>query len=176
MKKIYKVVLIVGNGFDETEVKVPIEYLPANGVTLDIATVYRTADVLIEGKKGYKIKPTVKVSDLKSESYDAVLLPGGHEGPDRVRGNETVIKFVQDMYAAGKIIAAICHGPWVLCTAEVFYGRKATCYPAMKADLIHAGGIYVAQNVVIDNNLITADRPETSEAWSQAIVTALKNE
>lgn len=176
MKKIYKAVMIVGNGFDETEVKVPIVNLPKNGVTLDVATVYRTADVPIEGKKGYRIESTVHVFDLKQENYDAVLFPGGHEGPDRVRGNEAVIKFVQDMNAAGKIVAAICHGPWVLCTAEVYYGRKATCYPAMKADLIHAGGIYVEQNVVVDGNLITADRPETSEAWSQAIVTALRGE
>lgn len=175
MSKGQKVVMIAGNGFDEMEVKVPMEYLPKNGIELDVATLYRTADVPIEGKKGYRIEPTVHVSDLKPENYDAVLLPGGHEGPDRVRGNETVIKFVQDMNASGKIVAAICHGPWVLCTAEVFNGRKATSYPAMKADLIHAGGIYVVQDVVVDGNLITADRPETSEAWSQAIVTALQS-
>ncbi|MEK7060633.1 MAG: DJ-1/PfpI/YhbO family deglycase/protease [Patescibacteria group bacterium] len=173
MSKEQRVVMIAGNGFDEVEVKVPMEYLPKNGIELDLATLYRTADVPIEGKKGYRIEPTVHVSDLKPENYDAVLLPGGHEGPDRVRGNETVIKFVQDMNASGKIVAAICHGPWVLCTAEILHGKKATCYPAMKADLVHAGAIYVSENVVADGNLITADRPETSEAWCNKIVEVL---
>lgn len=175
MGKKNRVAMIVGNGFDETEVKVPMEYFPQRGIQIDIATVYRTPDVPIEGKKGYKLVPTIHVSDLKIENFDAVLLPGGHEGPDRVRGNETVIKFVQDMNDASKLVGAICHGPWVLCTAEILIGRKATCYPAMKADLIHAGGNYVSQNVVVDGNIITADRPETSEAWSEAIVTALQN-
>jgi len=168
-----RVVMIAGNGFDETEVKVPLEYLPKHGISVDIATVYKTSDVPIDGKKGFHVEPTVHIADLRPENYDAVLLPGGHEGPDRVRGNETVIKFVQDMNAEGKIVAAICHGPWVLCTAEILKGRKATCYPAMKADLIHAGATYVPEKVVVDGNLITADRPETSEAWSQAIVDAL---
>lgn len=168
-----KVVMIVGNGFDETEVKVPLDYLPRHGVTMDVVTVYRTSDVPIDGKNGYSLKSTVNVADIRVDSYDAVLLPGGHEGPDRVRGNATVIKFVQEMNAKGKIVAAICHGPWVLCTAEVLKGRSATCYPNMSADLVHAGAQYVEEKVVVDGNLITADRPETSEAWCGAILKAL---
>lgn len=169
-----RVVMIAGNGFDETEIKVPLEYLPRHSVIVDVATVYRSQDVSIQGKNGHPLDPTVKVADLRVENYDAVLLPGGYEGPDRVRQNETVIKFVQDMNSAEKVVAAICHGPWVLCTAETLKGRTATCYPAMKADLVHAGATYVSEKVVIDRNLITADRPETSEAWCDAIVVALK--
>ena len=75
-----KVVMIVGNGFDETEVKVPLDYLPRHGVTMDVVTVYRTSDVPIDGKNGYSLKSTVNVADIRVDSYDAVLLPGGHEG------------------------------------------------------------------------------------------------
>lgn len=166
--------MIVGNGFDEAEVKVPLEYLSKHGITIDVATLYRTPDVTIEGKKGYTLEPTVHIVDIKADNYVAVLLPGGYEGPDRVRSNEKVIQFIQDMNAEGKIIAAICHGSWVLCTAEILYGKSATCYPAMKADLIHAGATFVSKNVVVDGNLITADRPETSEAWCKKIVEALR--
>ncbi len=174
MSKEQKAIMIVGNGFDEMEVKVPLEYLPKHGITTDIATLYRIPDVTIEGKKGYKLEPTVHIAHLKTDDYVAVLFPGGYEGPDRVRSNEKVIQFIQDMNAQGKIVAAICHGPWVLCTAEILHGKKATCYPAMKADLVHAGATYVSENVVVDGNLITADRPETSEAWCDKIVEALR--
>ncbi len=173
MKGKVAIAFVVGNGFDEIEVKVSLKYLLGHGVKVDIATVYREPDVPIKGKNGFPLEPSVKVTDLRVEDYDAVLLPGGHEGPDRVRGNEAVIKFVQDMNTAGKIIAAICHGPWVLCTAEVLHGRNATCYPNMRADLIHAGAEYVRQPVVVDGNLLTADRPETSQAWCEAIVKEL---
>lgn len=165
--------MIVGNGFDETEVKVPLEYLPKRGIKVDVATVYRVPDVPIAGKNGFPLVPTVRVSDLRVEDYDAVLLPGGYEGPDRVRQNETVVAFVRDMDKAGKVVGAICHGPWVLCTAEILHGRRATCYPAMKADLTHAGATFVPEKVVVDGNVITADRPETSEAWCGVIVDAL---
>ena len=168
-----KVVMIAGNGFDETEVTIPLDYLSKQGITVDVATIYREPNVSIRGKNGYILSPTVKISDLNVQDYDAVLLPGGHEGPDRVRGNEMVVTFVQLMNAKVKVVAAICHGPWVLCTAEILIGRKATCYPAMKADLCHAGATYVPEKIVIDGNLITADRPETSEAWCQSIVNAL---
>lgn len=175
MNKESRVIMIVGNGFDETEVKVPFQYLEKHGIRVDVATVYRVPDVSIKGKNGYPLEPNVNIVDLTSDNYDAVLLPGGHEGPDRVRGNDTAIAFVQDMNTKGNIVASICHGPWVLCTAEILAGRRATCYPAMKADLVHAGATYVPEHVVVDGNLITADRPETSEAWCEAIVESLKN-
>ncbi len=178
MNRVKEAVLIAGNGFDNQEVTVPLELLPKAGIKLDIATIFKEPDVEIDGKgttekPGFHLKPTVRVGDLRADDYDAVLLPGGHEGPDRVRGDENAIRFVQDMNAAGKIVAAICHGPWVLCTAEVLKGRRATCYPNMSADLVHAGAQYVQEKVVVEGNLITADRPETSEAWCEAIVKAL---
>jgi protease I len=78
------------------------------------------------------------------------------------------------MYEAKKIVASICHGPWVLISAAIVKGKRATCYPGMKDDLVNAGGIYTNEPVVIDGNLITGDRPQTSGFWVNAIVEALK--
>lgn len=169
-----KVVMFAGNGFDETEVKVPLGFLPKHGVILDVATVYREPDVAIKGKNGYPLNPTVLIADLRPENYDAVLIAGGYEGPDRVRGSEKALVFIREMNQRGKLVAAICHGPWVLCSADVLRGRNATCYPNMRVDLINAGASYQTEPVVVDGKLITADRPERSQAWCEAIVAYLK--
>ena len=152
---------------------VPWLYLPSEGIQVDVVTVAKSPDVEVKGKHGYPMTPTVKVADLSVDNYDAVLISGGYEAPDRVRQNKDVVKFVRAMYEKGKIVASICHGPWVLVSAGVLKGKRATCYPGMKDDLVNAGAKYVQERVVVDGNLITADRPETSGHWTKAIVDAL---
>lgn len=178
MSKAHRIILIAGNGFDETEVKVPLEFFPSHGIKLDVATAHREPDVVIEGKHGFPLKPTAKIADLNVKDYDAVLLPGGYEGPDRVRGQKKVLEFIRQMNESGKIIGAICHGPWVLISADYLYGkilkgRSATSYPNMHTDLLNAGANVQHKELVIDVNLITADRPERSLAWSEAVLSAL---
>lgn len=171
--KTNKVVIITGPGFEEPEVIVPWLYLPSEGIQVDVVTVAKNPDVEVKGKHGYTIAPTVKVADLSVDKYDAVLIPGGYEAPDRVRQNKHVVNFVRAMHEKRNIVAAICHGPWVLVSAGVLKGKRATCYPGMKDDLVNAGAKYVQERVVVDGNLITADRPETSGHWTKIIVDAL---
>ena len=174
MKK--RAVIITGPGYEDPEVIVPLLYLPAEGITVDVATVAKEPDVAVVGKHGYPMKPTVKIGDLKVDNYDAVLLPGGYEAPDRVRQNQQAVLFIQEMFKAGKIISSVCHGPWILCTADILKGKKATCYPGMKDDLIHAGATYITDPVVIDGNLITSDRPEHSGWWTKVTIEAIRNQ
>lgn len=178
MERDKRIVMIAGNGFDEMEVKVPLEFFQKNNVHLDVLTAYKELGVPIEGKHGFRLESTITGDDLNSDVYDAVLITGGFEGPDRVRGHERVLEFLRKMNENGKLICAICHGPQVLFSADFGYGKilngkKATCYPNIQIDMKNAGGDYQRQDVVIDGNLITSDRPERSLAWSEAILQAL---
>lgn len=171
MQKTKKAVIITGPGFEETEVIIPWFYLPAEGIAVDLAT---SSDTLVIGKHGYPVKPNIKLSDLNVSKYDAVFIPGGYEAPDRIRQKPEVVMFVREMFNKGKVVSAICHGPWVLVSAGILKGKRATCYPGMKDDLINAGSEYVVEPVVIDGNLVTADRPQTSGYWVKATIDILK--
>ncbi|OGK12442.1 hypothetical protein A3C98_00465 [Candidatus Roizmanbacteria bacterium RIFCSPHIGHO2_02_FULL_37_15] len=166
-----RVVILTGPGHEDPEFIVPWLVLPAEGIEVEVAT---SNNLVVIGKHGYPAKPTITLSDLVSKNYDAVLVAGGYEAPDRLRQKTEVIKFVQEMYKKGKIVAAICHGPWVLASSNILKGKKATCYPGMKDDLINAGAKYLQQAVVVDGNLVTSDRPESTGFWVKEIVNKLK--
>ncbi len=171
MKKQKRVVIITGPGFEEAEVIVPWLYFPAEGIRADLAT---SSDAPVVGKHGFPIKPTIILSDLSVSKYDAVIIPGGYEAPDRVRQKREAVAFVKDMYQHGKVIASICHGPWVLISAGVLRGKRATCYPGMKDDLVNAGATYIKEPVVVDDNLITADRPVSSGYWVKSTLDIIR--
>lgn len=166
-----RAVILTGPGHEDPEYIVPWLMLPAYGIKTNVAT---SSDNVAVGKHGYPAKPTIKLSDLVAEDYDVVLIAGGYEAPDRLRQEPRVIEFVKAMYENGKIVAAICHGPWVLASCNILRGKKATCYPGMKDDLTNAGAEYIKEPVVVDGNLITSDRPQSSGFWVKAVVDKLK--
>lgn len=170
IKKI-RAVILTGPGHEDPEFIVPLLVLPAEGIEVDVAT---SNDAIAIGKHGYPAKPTITLSQLNSKKYDAVLVAGGYEAPDRLRQRQEVIKFVQAMYDQGKIVAAICHGPWVLASCNILRGKRATCYPGMKDDLINSGAKYSQEAVVVDGNLITSDRPQSTGFWVKKVVNKLK--
>ena len=169
--KTKRAVILTGPGHEDPEFIIPWLMLPAEGIEVDVAT---SNDAVVIGKHGYPAKPTISLSDLRSDEYDVVLVAGGYEAPDRLRQRPEVIKFVQEMYKKGKIVAAICHGPWVLASCNILRRKKATCYPGMKDDLINAGAEYIKEPVVVDGNLITSDRPQSTGFWVKAVVDKLK--
>jgi len=102
-----------------------------------------------------------------------MVVPGGF-APDFMRRSEDVIKFANDLVNAGKLIAAICHGGWLLCSTTAYKGKKATCFMAIKDDIINAGAEYIDAECVVDGNLITARKPDDLPAFCNAIIDALK--
>lgn len=162
-----KTVIITGPGFEDAEVICPFYRLKEEGYTVEVAT---SNNLEVKGKFGYPIKPSVQISDLKVENYDAVIVPGGYEAPDRVRKVPELILFISNMFASGKLVTSICHGPWVLISAGIIKGKKATCYPGMKDDLINAGAKYTEAQVVVDGNLITSESPRSIAAWMKETV------
>jgi deglycase len=125
-----------------------------------------------KSKHGYPAQADLAAADVKPADFDAVIIPGGY-APDLMRRNADMVKFVRDMNGAGKPVAAICHAGWMLASAKVVDGRRATCFYSIKDDLIAAGAKWVDEPVVVDGNLITSRVPEDLPDFCRAIVGAL---
>lgn len=172
MKKVNKVVIITGPGFEDAEVIYPYYRLQEEGYSVDVVT---SSNNEVQGKYGVPITPTKKISDLNTEVYDGVILPGGHEAPDRVRQVADILSFIKNMYKKNKIVSSTCHGPWILISADIIKGKNATCYKGIKDDLINAGAKYKEAPVVVDGNIITSDHPQNLGAWMKTTIKLLKN-
>lgn len=123
-------------------------------------------------KHGYPVTTELVAAKAKADDYDAVIIPGGW-APDRMRRDPAMVKFVADANKKGKILAAICHGGWMLTTADVVHGKKLTGFMSLKTDFEHAGATYLDKEVVVDGNLITSRTPIDLPAFSRAIIGAL---
>ena len=165
-------VIITGPGFQDEEYVYPYYRLLEAGHQLEVAIKDK---VQVLGKYGVPARPTMATSDLNADNFDLVLLPGGFEAPDRVRLDETVLGFVRDMNKAGKCIAAICHGPWVLVSAGILQGRRITGFQSIRVDLENAGAEYKDEPLVIDRNLISAPHYRNNPEFMKATVDYFNN-
>jgi protease I len=116
----------------------------------------------------------LQLSEAEPENYDAVVLPGGAINADHLRVVPDALNFVESMYNSDKVVAAICHAPWVLVSLGIVEGKTLTSYPTLKDDIQNAGGIWTDQEVAIDGNVITSRNPDDISAFSRAIVDALE--
>lgn len=171
MAEALRAVIITGPGFEDPEVIYPAFRLQEEDIAVDIVT---STDKEVRGKYGYPAAPTKPVNDLRASDFDAVIVPGGYEAPDRVRQSQPVLGFLRDMAAGGKVISCTCHGAWVLISAGVVKGRNMTCYVGIRDDLINAGAIYHEQPLVVDGNFVTSDHLRNSAAWMKATVRLIK--
>lgn len=124
-------------------------------------------------KEGYPVEEELPIDQANPEDFDAVVIPGGY-APDMMRRHPAMIDFVKAMDAGGKVVAAICHGPWMAASAGILAGRKATSYFAIKDDVTNAGATWLDQEVVVDRNLITSRHPYDLPAFCKQILEALK--
>ncbi len=160
-------VIIVGQGFEDSEFTYPFYRLQEENIIVEVAVA---GDVSVKGKMGQIAEPTLKCAELDVDKFDIVVLPGGHEGPDRVRQVTEVLSFIKKMDEKKKIIATTCHGSWVTISAKIMNGKTATCYKGMKDDLMNAGCNYVDEDVVIDENFISAPHFRNNHQWLRAII------
>ena len=123
-------------------------------------------------KHGYPVTPDAAAESVNAADFDAVIIPGGY-APDRMRRHKAMVDLVSAVFARGKVVAAICHGGWMLVSANVLRGRKATCFIAIKDDLVNAGALYEDRDVVRDGNLVTSRKPEDLPAFCRTILQAL---
>ena len=110
------------------------------------------------------------IGDVDASEYDALMIPGGVGNPDQLRGDDRVVSFVRDFFEAGKPVAAICHGPWVLVEAGVTKGRKLTSWPTLQTDIRNSGGTWVDEQVVVDQGLVTSRKPDDIPAFNGKMI------
>ena len=157
--------------YQELEVWYPVYRLREAGCK--VLLIGPEAGETYPSKLGYPAKSDKAAKDVSANDFDVVVIPGGF-APDFIRRNEAMIRLVSDMAEKGKVVAAICHGPWVLCSTQALKGKKATCFFAIKDDVSNAGAHYVDAEVVRDANLITSRKPDDLPAFLQAIIQAVK--
>ncbi len=166
-----RVAILVANGFEQVEMTKPKQALEEAGATTEIIS---PAKGQVQGwnhqDKGDKFQIDADLNSAHAENYDALLLPGGVMNPDQLRTFPQAVRFVKNFFQAGKPVAAICHGPWLLAEAGVIEGRHLTSWPSIKTDLINAGAHWSDEQVVVDNGLITSRKPDDIPAFNQLMI------
>ncbi|SIT98107.1 protease I [Epilithonimonas bovis DSM 19482] len=170
-----KIAILATNGFEESELKSPKEYLEQQGWTADIVSPESGSIKAWAEKDWGKEYPVDQTLDSVSASdYDALVLPGGVINPDQLRTNDKAISFVQDFFRQHKPVAAICHGPQILINAGAVEGRKMTSVNSISIDLKNAGAIWEDSEVVTDNGLVTSRTPKDLPAFNAKMVEEIK--
>jgi len=166
-----KIAVMVDQMYQVLEVWYPYYRLKEEGMNVDFVAAESKKEY--PSKEGYPCISTVSAGQVAADDYDCMIVPGGF-APDFMRRSSDVINFANDMVNAGKIIAAICHGGWLLCSTNIYKGKKATCFMAIKDDIINAGAQYVDAECVVDGNLISSRKPDDLPAFCKAILQALR--
>jgi protease I len=165
-----RIAILAENMYQEMELWVPYYRLKEEGA--DVKVVGAGGAKSYTSKHGYPVNVDVQADQVKAVEFDAVIVPGGY-APDMMRRHAAMVGLVREAAQQGKVVAAICHAGWMLVSAGILNGRKATSFFSIKDDLIAAGAKWVDEEVVIDGNLITSRKPDDLPAFTRAIVAAL---
>jgi protease I len=166
-----RVAILSDNGFEEVELTSPKKALENAGAKVDIVSAQK-GKIKAWNHDHWSIELDVDVmlDDAKTENYDALMIPGGVINPDQMRLHTNYIHFAEEFLEAGKIVAAICHGPQLLIETGMISGREMTSFPSIKTDLINAGASWQDKEVVVDNGLVTSRSPKDLEAFNKKMI------
>lgn len=165
------VAFVLAENFEDSEFRVPYDRISEAGH--QITVVGSEAGKEVEGKQGEETVTIESTPDqVDPAEYEALVIPGGY-APDKLRMDESVVKFVKSFFSGDKPVAAICHAGSLLVEADVAEGRTVTSYPSVRTDLVNAGAEWVDEEVVVDGNLITSRDPGDLDAFCSAILKAL---
>jgi protease I len=166
-----RILIMATDGFEQSELLVPRDRLREAGATVEVATPdggeIRGWD---ETDWGNKVPADLSIGQARIEDYDALVLPGGQINPDKLRTVPDAVKVVRQFLASGRIVAAICHGPWLLVEADGLRGRDVTSFPSIRTDVVNAGGNWIDREVVVDQGIITSRSPKDLDAFVAKIV------
>lgn len=175
-----RVAVIVADGFEQSELDVPVKALRDAGVAVDVLAPDETHHQHIKGEvKGREtagVVPDRLLRDANPEMYDGLLIPGGVESPGLMRTSGPHLSWVRRMFERGRPVAAICHGPWLLAAADEVNGYVVTSHPDCRKDLEQAGARWVDQEVVVDRTLVTSRKPEDLPAFVGSFLMLLERE
>jgi protease I len=166
-----RVAILVEDEFEDRELTGPLDALRAAGA--DVTIVGAAKGTSYRGKRGdATVSSDLAAGDARMRDFDALIIPGGH-APDKMRLRHAMVDLAREAMEAGKPVAAICHGPQLLISANALRGRTLTCWPSIAIDVKNAGGLYVDKPVVEDGNLITSRKPDDVPVFNEAIIRAL---
>jgi protease I len=165
-----KVAVLAEEIYQEMELWVPYYRLKEEGADVKIVAPEKKT---YHSKLGYPVNADVAAADVSAKDFDGVVIPGGY-APDMMRRYPAMLNLVRDCFNQGKPVAAICHAGWVPASAGILKGKTATCFFAIKDDLVNAGAKYVDEEVVVDGNLITSRTPGDLPAFCRELVKALE--
>jgi len=166
-----RIAILVEQLYQVLEVWYPLLRLKEEGIAVDLIGTGSKDEY--GSKEGYPAKVDCSVEDIDPKNYDGVIIPGGF-APDFMRRSPKMVQFVKMLNADGKVVASICHGGWMLVSADIVRGRKATSFFAIKDDIVAAGADFVDEEVVVDGNLITSRKPDDLPAFVLEIIKKLK--
>jgi len=169
-----RVLILAADGFEQSELMDPKKALEDAGFETFVVSIEPGS---IKGWKdknwGDSVAVEATLDEVSADDFDALLLPGGQMNPDILRMNDDAVDLINDFDDAGKIIAAICHAPWLMAEADILDGRTVTSWPSIRTDLANAGADVVDEEVVVDGNFITSRMPDDIPAFSKALIDAL---
>jgi protease I len=166
-----RVAVLAADGFEYVELSVPVAALRAAGATAEVVSLHggRIRGMnLTEPTLSVRVDHTLDAAD--AANYDALLLPGGFISPDFLRQSQRAREFVKEFDGANKPIASLCHGPWVLISAELVVGRRLSAWPGIRDDVVHAGGIWRDEPLVRDGNWVTSRGPQDMAAFVEGML------
>ena len=169
-----KVAILATHGFEQSELQVPLQKLREAGAKVEVVSPEQGQ---IRGWNhkdwGDSVQVDRALDDARPEDYDAIVLPGGQINPDLLRVNAKALQFIKSFLDSGKVVAAICHGPWLLVELDAVRGRNVTSYHSIKTDVINAGGHWHDEDVVVDQGLVTSRKPTDLESFCLKIAEEL---
>lgn len=165
-----KILLITYDNCDDSEVLYPLFRMREAGYTVDVASMEKRT---IKAKYHFTVEPTHLLSEVDPSEYAGLILPGG-TAPEKIRQQASALEITRYFDKNGLPIAAICHGPLILISAGTLRGRKCTCYPGIRDDVINAGGLYDDAEAVVDGNVVTSRRPEDLPAFMREFIALLE--
>ncbi|MBM3774550.1 MAG: type 1 glutamine amidotransferase [Acidobacteria bacterium] len=166
-----RIAVLVDQLYQELEVWYP--YLRLKEAGAEVLLVGPKAGETYPSRFGYPAKAEVSWEQVRAADFDGVVVPGGY-APDHIRRHAKALQLVKELDSEGKLVAAICHAGWVLCSAGVLKNRRATCFFAIRDDLVNAGARYEDAEVVVDGNLVTSRKPEDLPAFCRAAIRVLE--
>src|ERR1700712_184068 len=170
-----KIAILATNGFEQSELEVPRDALKKAGATVEIVSL-QAGEIKGWDEKdwGRSVNVDKTLDEASANDYDAIVLPGGQINPDLLRVEQKALKFIKDIFDAKKVVAAVCHAPWLLIDTGIAKGRKMTSFKSIKTDVINAGGKWEDSEVVVDQGVITSRNPGDLEAFSAKIIEEVK--
>jgi protease I len=166
-----RVAILATDGVEQVELTEPRKALDQAGAKTVVVSIKPGK---IKGWQhdhwGDEIPVDLTVDSASADTFDALLLPGGVMNPDKLRANKQAVQFVKHFFDAGKPVAAICHGPWMLVEADVVRGRSVTSWPSLQTDLRNAGADWTDRQVVTDEGLVTSRKPDDIPAFNKKMI------